>query len=159
MRFQLISTYKLILIFVCLSVLICSCSQFSTPTGARLAVSSAITGSTYSNGKWHTNRTYYIKKQNEQPQKLNGRNLVAAVNDNPSALSHAKVYKVMRTATIPLFLTLFAGTTYGILGREKNPTLARGFLTAGLISLPALIITASIGSRQAKKAIRKYNEF
>jgi hypothetical protein len=84
---------------------------------------------------------------------------MAAVNDNPSALSHAKVYKAMRASSMVLFLTFFAGVTYGILGRESNPNLAKSVATVGLLSIPAFMITAPIGTHHAKKSIKIYNGF
>jgi hypothetical protein len=140
-------------------ILLSSCARFSTPSGAPLQVSSSTsytgrvnTGSGRTSGY---TTTYYIKKSGEDKLVLNGRNLIKMVSDNEKALAQARVYKATKTVALTSFLTMFAGLTYGILGKESNNTKIAKQI--GVLSIPVLIISAPLSSSFAKKSIKTYN--
>jgi hypothetical protein len=143
----------------CLAVLsLSSCARFSTPSGAPLQVSSSTSytgnaGGSNSNSGYTT--TYYIKKNGEDRRVLNGRNLIKAVSDNEKAVAQARAYKATKTVALTSFLTMFAGLTYGILGKEGSNTKTAKHI--GVLSIPVLVVSAPLASHFAKKSIKTYN--
>jgi hypothetical protein len=133
--------------------LLSSCARFSTPSGAPLQVSSSSSFTGGPNGGYST--TYYIKKNGEDRRVLNGRNLIKMVSDNEKALAQARVYKTTKTIAVTSFITMFAGLTYGILGKESSNT--KTAKQIGALSIPVLFVLAPISSHFAKKSIKTYN--
>ncbi len=145
---------NLLIYFVAL-FLFSSCSRFTTPPSARIQVSSTSTYTPGKNGGYST--TYYVKKDGGDRLRLNGRNLINMVSDNEKALAAAKTYKITKTIALTSFVTMFAGLTYGILGKEGSSTTTAKQI--GLISIPVLLVCAPLSSNRAKKAIKIYNGF
>ena len=149
---KLIATMFIAIIFLS------SCAIKNTPQGSKIEVSSSSV-SGFSGGSFHSLTSYTLKKGNEPEVVFNGRNLIKAVKDNPSALSHARAFRILRTVSKISFATFFIGTTYGIFGRESNKSLAKTSLTVGLVSFPIIFISGPIAIGHANKSIKVYNGF